>query len=303
MAIASRRLAIAAKTFYSLPVMRVTLALFLALLALCCGPSAHAREPAPPHALPEMVALPGGCFEMGDAFGQGQPDERPLREVCLKPFALAVNEVTVGSFQEYVAETGLITWAETNHCLTRAADGKLAEGGGRWSAPGFAQDLSHPVVCVGATEAEGYAAWLSRKTGKPYRLPSEAEWEFACRAGGRHMAYCTATGELTRADANYAGVMGKDRFAATAPVRSFAPNPSGLYGMSGNVYEWVRDSYAADAYTRLEGRDPLRLGPGERVKRGGSWAAPGRFLRAANRGSSPAPANDLGFRLALDLGP
>jgi formylglycine-generating enzyme required for sulfatase activity len=182
--------------------------------------------------------------------------------------------------------------------------------GRTWSQPGFVQDLTHPVVCVSAADAEAFAAWLSKKTGARLSLPTEAQWEYAARAGGRRMEYATYTGDIGRDQANMRGTHGPDEWTRTAPVGSFAPNPLGLYDMSGNVYEWVRDAYRPDAYKSAafaaEGsngsgdgapHDPVVEGGGPRGKRGGSYALPEPYLRTANRGSNPLAADDIGFRL------
>ena len=101
-----------------------------------------------------------------------------------------------------------------------------------------------PVINVSWNDARAFAKWLSRKTGRTFRLPTEAEWEYACRSGGKKVKYATSTGRLSHDLANYDGTGGRDRWKYTSPVGSFAPNSLDLYDMSGNVWEWCEDWYA-----------------------------------------------------------
>jgi len=101
-----------------------------------------------------------------------------------------------------------------------------------------------PVINVSWNDAKAFAKWLSRKTGRTFRLPTEAEWEYACRSGGKKVKYATSTGRLSHDLANYDGTGGRDRWKYISPVGSFAPNSLGLYDMSGNVWEWCEDWYA-----------------------------------------------------------
>jgi formylglycine-generating enzyme required for sulfatase activity len=141
---------------------------------------------------PEMVVLPSGNFDMGDLHGDGDSDEKPVRTVRIgQPFALGKYEVTVGAFRRFVAASGYRTDAERNAgakgCYAwDASDGKFDWREGRdWRSPGFGQEDSHPVVCVSWNDAQAYIKWLSKESGQRYRLASEAEFEYALRAGGR----------------------------------------------------------------------------------------------------------------------
>ena len=137
----------------------------------------------------EFVDIPGGTFQMGCSPGDGgcQDNERPVHTVSIKPFRMGKYEVTVGQFRQFVDAAGYRTDAERGgNCWTVQADGQWAEQAGRdWRNPGFPQTDRHPVVCVGWKDAQAYAQWLSRQGGGRYRLPSESEWEYAARAGGR----------------------------------------------------------------------------------------------------------------------
>ncbi len=285
----------------------VVLSFFLAgltLLALTPALSS-AQEPfVDPVLGMRFIPAPGGCFELGDTFGHGQTDERPTRDVCLSDFYIADREVTVAMFQQFMADMGYRTDPEKKgYCYTRVGEGRMAQSLGlSWSRPGFLQDLEHPVVCVTPADTEAFADWLSEKTGRTFRLPTEAEWEFACRAGGRQLEYGTYTGEIDPHLAHYQVPGAGVPRPRTAVAGSLPANPQGLHDMSGNVYEWVQDSYDANAYGNLPGRDPVRL-PGEggdRVKRGGSFALGASQQRCANRGSNPFAANDIGFRLVME---
>jgi formylglycine-generating enzyme required for sulfatase activity len=254
---------------------------------------------------PDLVLLPTGRFQMGSpdherkiAMASGsQPAwlarELPQHWVGIdKPIAMGRYPVTVGEWRAFVTATGWRPSGETD-----------------WDAPGFTQTDRHPVVGVNWFDAIRYVRWLSEATGKSYRLPSEAEWEYACRAGTRTAFSFGDT--ITTDQANYDGNFtynGSPRGAyrrGTTPVGMFAANPWGLFDMHGNVWEWVQDvvhdNYEGaplDGSAWEEGGDQAR-----RILRGGSWLYNPRYLRAALRnGFSAALSNDIvGFRVVRDL--
>ena len=254
---------------------------------------------------PELVLIPTGRFQMGSgerehaaAIKAGAQQgwlerETPQRWVGIEqPFALGRFPVTVGEWKQFVRETGWESQSDTD-----------------WREPGFAQTDQHPVVGVSWHDAQLYLRWLSHKTGQVYRLPSEAEWEYACRAGTR-TAFSFGD-EISTELANYDGhytYNGSPRggfIQGTSKVGAYAPNPWGLYDMHGNVWEWmqdvVHDNYLgapADGRPWEEGGDQIR-----RVLRGGSWLYNPRYLRSAVRnGYSAVLANDIvGFRVARKL--
>lgn len=271
----------------------------LLLSLLLAGTSAANEEFTVTDPAIQFMPVIGGCFERGDTFGSGQPDEYPVRDICVGSFFMATREVTVRDFQQFVSRTGYVPEADSRgFCYQRTADGGLAGTKGlTWSSPGFVQSPAHPVVCVSPADARAFADWLTAAEGRKFRLPTEAEWEFAARAGGRQLEYATSTGDISPELANFKGTALRDIWPQTAPAGSFPANPVGLHDMSGNVYEWCEDMYDSDAYASAEERDPLRRGEGPRVKRGGSWDVDATALRAANRGSNPFAANDIGFRL------
>jgi formylglycine-generating enzyme required for sulfatase activity len=184
-----------------------------------------------------------------------------------------------------------------------------------WRNPGFPQTDDHPVVCVSWNDAQAFLHRLSRKPEKTFRLPTEAEWEYAARSGGKRYKYSWGNGSpsgnirdeaLKRAYPQAKGQwQGYDEgFVYTAPVGSFSPNELGLYDMSGNVWEWCQDWYEQDYYARSPKDNPAGPGSGEyRVVRGGSWSAVPRGVRAANRnrGWPSDRVCGVGFRAAFPL--
>ncbi len=241
-------------------------------------------------ACPPMVIVPAGNFVMGSAEGEGDADEHPAHGETVAAFALGEREVTRGEWAAFVKATG----HPATICHTASG------GSGTWRDPGYAQDDSEPVVCVGWRDAADYTAWLSAQTGRHYRLPSEAEWEYAARAGSTGNFAWGASAD--RRFANYGAdsccgpeASGADRWLNTAPVASFAPNAFGLFDMNGNVWEWVQNCYAA-SYGEAPPADCA-----ERVIRGGSWLYPPSQMRAASRRRHATPGISLGFRVARDL--
>jgi formylglycine-generating enzyme required for sulfatase activity len=227
--------------------------------------------------VPQMVEIPAGAFRMGDLSGHGLFDQRPVREVVFaRPFALGKYAVT---FDEY-------------DCFAQATGRKLPEDEG-WGRG------RRPVINVSWHDATAYCQWLSEQTGQTYRLPSEAEWEYACRAGTT-TEYSWGD-EIGHNNANYDGC-GSQR--GTTPVGSFAPNPWGLYDMHGNVWELCADCWnnsyrdaPSDGSARTSGNCAFR------VLRGGSWCINGQVVRAAYRYNyTTSHRNYLsGFRVAMDL--
>jgi formylglycine-generating enzyme required for sulfatase activity len=254
---------------------------------------------------PELVLLPTGRFQMGSpeherkiAMAAGSQlswlaREQPQHWVGIeRPVAMGRYPVTVGEWRAFVRATGWRPGGEVN-----------------WEAPGFAQTERHPVVGVNWFDVLHYLRWLSEMTGRSYRLPSEAEWEYACR-GGTKTAFSfgdTISTDQANYDGNFTyngGARGEYR-RGTTPVGTFPANPWGLYDMHGNVWEWVQDpvheNYEGaplDGSAWEEGGDGAR-----RILRGGSWLYNPRYLRSALRnGFSSALSNDIvGFRVVREL--
>ena len=263
---------------------------------------------------PEMVLLPVGGFEMGSPSSEaGRWDNEGPRHTVRIGYRLAVGryEVTVGEFGRFVAATG---HEAEGPCWT-AEDGKWGENSDRgWRDPGFRQADQGPVVCVSWDDAQAYANWLSLKTGTDYRLLTEAEWEYAARAGALSpRSWDAGTGAQCRhangADLTFKrlfpdwdwGVECDDGAAHAAPVGSYAPNDFGLHDMLGNAWEWTADCWNADyAGAATDGSARMSDDCPKRVVRGGSWGNESRFLRFAVRlGNEPAARIDVyGFRIA-----
>jgi formylglycine-generating enzyme required for sulfatase activity len=231
---------------------------------------------------PEMIVVPPGQFTMGspETDSNRNTDEGPQHRVTIaKPFAVAKFAVTMAEWD---------ACADVGGC-PHVGDSNMGRG-------------NKPLINVGWDEAERYAAWLSRMTGQPYRLLSEAEWEYAARAGTATKYYWgDAVGE---GHANCDGCGSKWGNRETSPVGSFAPNAFGLYDMAGNVWQWVQDCYHPD-YTDApsDGSAWIAGDCSRRLNRGGSWYSYPSPLRSAARVKGP-PGNidyGLGFRIARDL--
>jgi formylglycine-generating enzyme required for sulfatase activity len=277
---------------------------------------------------PAMVRIKAGAFMMGSTEAEAArenmdamlaSDERPAHVVTVRrEFMLAQYAVTRGEFAAFVTETGYEPHRGCNvhHGEQWFYDEKLS-----WRDPGFAQTDQHPVVCVDYEAAQRYVQWLSRKAGKTYRLPSEAEWEYSARAGtttarfwgdGREDACQFANvSDFDWAEALEWDKARKDkvfqcsdRFAATAPVGSFRPNAFGLYDMLGNVWQWNEDCF----HTTYRGapKDGSAWTSGDcrfRTVHGGSWYSTPYAVRAAHRCAMELDSRyyHIGFRVARSL--
>ena len=273
---------------------------------------------------PEMVEIPAGRFVMGASPGEEEREflseqfrnrSQPRRSVEVKKFSAGRFEVTRGQYRAFAEATsrggdGCFIWTGAEFELDRAKD---------WRNPGYAQDDAHPVACVSWEDASAYARWLSDKAGRTYRLLTEAEWEYAARAGtttarfwgddgnmscGYANGADLATGAQVRGAGNWVVVNCNDRYAYTAPVGSYRANAFGLYDMLGNVGEWTQDCWngsysgvATDGSAATTGDCFLR------AVRGGSWDDGPLGLRAAYRVGSPTSVRvyGRGFRVARDI--
>ena len=276
---------------------------------------------------PEMAVVPAGAFRMGCVSGDGcQNNEHPVHDVEVASFALSKYEVTRGQFAAFVAATayvarGCYVYAWEVRSFARDRWRWETDQQASWEAPGFEQQAIEPVVCVSWEDAKAYVRWLSRETGRDYRLPSEAEWEYAARAGtttpfywgARVNEHCShgngtdRTAERTFRSRVYAFSSSDctDGVARTAAVGSYSPNAFGLYDMAGNVHELVEDCWhdnysgaPRDGSAWTSGGDCRR-----RVGRGGSWNWRVEDLRSADRGRLHAGfrSSTYGFRVARTL--
>jgi len=222
---------------------------------------------------PEMVEVKGGSFIMGD--DQGDQDEKPAHPVQVKTFSIAKTETTVRQWRFFCAETKRV----------------MPE------APWFGLKDDHPVVNISWDDAIAYCRWLSTKSKKTYRLPTEAEWEFAARGGMKSKGY------------PYSGAKTPDSVAwfssesnGTMPVAQKLPNELGLYDMTGNVWEWCSDLYDAGYYTLKANDNPSGPQSGKfYTLRGGAWDIGARNSRNTYRNPlAPGSRNhNKGFRVAM----
>jgi sulfatase modifying factor 1 len=268
----------------------------------------------------KLTLIPAGEFQMGSPGDDKEAfdGEKPRHQVRItKPFYLGIHEVTRGQFRRFVDDAGYQTEAEK--------DGKGGWGWNEetkkyeqnprynWQSPGFDQTDQHPVANVSWNDAQAFIAWLSRKEAKTYRLPTEAEWEYACRAGsstrysfgddpeGLATVGNVADGTAKEKYPELTTIAARDGFVYTAPVGHYNPNAWGLYDMHGNVWEWCSDGYAADYYKQSPVEDPRGVdGAADRVGRGGSWNFVAQFARSASR-NRRVPGfrfSSVGFRVA-----
>jgi formylglycine-generating enzyme required for sulfatase activity len=270
---------------------------------------------------PEMVVIPAGRFVMGAAPGEEDREtlaeqfrnrSEPQHAVNVKRFSAGKFEVTRGQYRVFAEATGhrsdgCFVWAQTQFENDAAKD---------WRNPGYAQDDLHPVACVSWNDASAYVKWLSDKTGKRYRLLTEAEWEYAARAGSTTARFWGDAGDMSCRFANgadlatHAQVPGannwpiapcNDRYAYTAPAGSYRANAFGLYDMLGNVEEWTQDCWNASySGAPTDGSASTAGDCSQRAVRGGSWGHAPVGLRAAYRVGSPTVIRvyGRGFRVA-----
>ncbi len=273
---------------------------------------------------PEMVVIPAGSFVMGTpAAGPVRGIEAAERDAIVidlpAAFALGRTEVTRGQYARFVADSGhepLPGCRVWDPALSRFSE----DGRRNWQDPATpvrpTDDM--PVSCVSFADAQAYVKWLSAKTGGRYRLPSEAEWEYAARAGSRSLRPWGDDSASGCDQANTYDLVGaasyrlgwpdagcRDGYADLAPVGSFSANAFGLHDVIGNLREWVQDCATGSYVGRPRDGRPWEWlgGCGERVLRGGSWLTPPDESRSGFRAAARADlhAGDSGFRVALDL--
>ena len=257
---------------------------------------------------PEMVIAPAGSFSMGSP--ENEPEransEGPLHKVTIaEPFAVGRFAVTWDEFEAFVKDSGHQTDGGCYVWMGRVCNNDSANS---WRSPGFTQTGAHPVVCVNWDDAKAYVAWLSKKTGKEYRLLSEAEREYVARAGRTTPFWWGSQILVDQANYNgsytYNGSHTGEYRQKTLPVKSFDPNPWGLYQVHGNVWDWVEDCWHVDYHNAPSDGSAWTAGDcSYRVLRGGTWGGDPQSLRAAFRsgsGLNPVIRYNLGgFRVAL----
>jgi formylglycine-generating enzyme required for sulfatase activity len=286
------------------------------------GPGARFRDC---EGCPEMVALPPGEFlsgappaDPGGREGENDPPGPGTERGKVRipaAFALGRTEVTVGEFAAFARETGYRT---VGGCFARA-NGRELHINLSWSSPGFEQRDDSPAACLNFEDANAYAAWLSRKSGARYRLPREAEWEYAARAGATTRYFFGEDESDICAYANVADLTAArsfpywktatchDGFSYTAPAGAFKPNAFGLYDMLGNLWEWTADCLPDSPHSQAGTDGAAGAGAcaadAPRVLRGGSWSDPpsGNVVAARLAGSPDTRDQIAGFRVARSL--
>lgn len=284
---------------------------------------------------PEMVIIPAGTFSIGISINDSGHTtlESPEQRVTIRQFAAGKFDVTRKQWEAFVNATKR---PETKGCAYsgfKDTSRKSWESNpdASWRHLGFLQDDNHPVVCITWYDAQDYVQWLCKKTGSKYRLLTEAEWEYAARAGTT-TAYPwgnVPSHEYANygADSGWTGLAsGKDRWFATSPVGSFPPNAFGLYDMQGNVLQYIEDcfsesylhvpqdgsAFVADMQLTMTGRYAFMNGTGAcayRMVRGGDWGDPPRMIRSGFRNWAPGRgftlqnyrSGGVGFRVAKEL--
>lgn len=267
---------------------------------------------------PEMVMVPPGSFQMGFEGGLEGRFEGSVRKVEIsRAFALGRTEITNAQWRRFVAETGHPTG---ENCAVWNVNRWTLVEGVSWTNPNDGRPIreNEPVVCVSWHDAKAYVAWLSQLTGAPYRLPAEAEWEYAARAGkvgeftwgNKAEDGCRVANiyDVSAQDPNrpFPVTSCNDRFTSIAPVASFEKNGFELYDMTGNVWEWMEDCYVMPAPSQpVDGKPQIRNGCDRRVTKGGAWSSPIFWQRPTFRGRDDPNlmSHIFGFRIARDLSP
>jgi formylglycine-generating enzyme required for sulfatase activity len=304
---------------------------FALLCAWAAGAGAQAPAGAGPRdcpVCPELAVVPPGQFMMGSAPDAPELDaasgESPAIELSFsRPFLVSTREITVGEFRRFVEATGA---KAVPGCRVWAGGQWVQDHDRSWRDPGFAAAPrdEDPVVCVNWDDARAYAAWLSKESGKRYRLPSEAEWEYVARGGtsfprywGEHdsredlplslacdYANVYDASAVDALDFPYPNARCSDRATWLAPVARYKPNAFGVYDIIGNAREWVMDCFTGSYAGRPQDARAWTWQGGCELKgvRGGSFASRPRDARAPARSAEPAAhrQSDLGFRVARD---
>ena len=312
----------------------------MAAICLLAAAPVRSDDPAQPHWAtfsdplksggtgPLMIGVDGGRFRMGCVSGVACDNNEPVREVSIAPFALSVFEITRGDFRQFVEKTGHVTDAErapkfpsrfevvtrgyVRGCFSLKQIWELPLQDFTWEKTSFPQTDQHPVVCVSWADAQAYVRWLAAETGRPYRLPSEAEWEYAARAGAsgeeldeaavQKLLYCASLRGVRRGYTVEEVATCLIAYPGTAAVGGEGPNAFGLFDMAGNAAEFVEDCWRPHFRGAPSDGSPWTKGRcRERVVRtgeltpiiGAPFEARGNFRRETRS------MNYYGFRVAL----
>ncbi len=262
----------------------------------------------------KWIKIPAGKFKMGSDVKNRMNNENPVHWVELDTYNISKHEITVGQFRKFVQDTNYITEVEKKGIASVKKDGKWQKDkNANWEKPGFKQKDDHPVVLITSGDAEMFCKWLSKKTGKNILLPTEAQWEKAAR-GSDGRTYPWGNSKLSGDKLNCSDINIKiksgdkgidDDFAYTSPVGTYPAGASvyNVMDMAGNVWEWCRDLYQKDYYSRSVNVNPKgpKTGNGNTF-RGGSWYCGPKTVRTTVRGGHGSEYNDfgLGFRIVLE---
>lgn len=271
----------------------------------------------------KFVTIPAGTVKIGspETDKEARPDETPQHWVEFdEPFEMAIHEVTIGQFRKFVQSARYRTLAEQKNAgfAFNASTQRLEpKTGSSWKSVGFTQTDDHPVINIAYEDATAFCDWLSKLENTKYRLPTEPEWEYACRAGTETRWHCGDDVESLKKYSNLCDVslmrtyphatwcvQWDDGFPFTAPVGSFRPNGFGLFDMHGNVFEWCSDLWPEFGYDGKKLSDPDETPqPGSRIIRGGSFLSLTTFTRSADRvGLNPELRNCIvGFRVVRPI--
>jgi formylglycine-generating enzyme required for sulfatase activity len=235
---------------------------------------------------PDLVVIPAGSFRMGDITGVGLDNERPVQTQDLnQSYGISETEISVKAFETFVSATSYVTEAEKQKGCAAYEDGQAVWKDDRnWRTPGFTQNDNSPVVCVSMHDAKAYVEWISQASSQAYKLPSEARWEYAARAG-KETDYWWGEGVSTdNANCGWCGSQWSN--VSTAPVGSFERNDFGLFDTVGNVWEWTTSNQAES----------------NSVVRGGAWNFAPRLARVSTRMEldSSFRSNYIGFRVVRE---
>jgi len=272
---------------------------------------------APLHGL-DMQRIPGGIFRLGD--NAGDESARPAHLEIIRPFRLGRYEITYGQFAEFVQASGYQTSAEGNRgaapgCAETTATGTQYVAGRSWRDPGFSQTDRSPVVCVSYNDMQAFISWLNVRSGHYFRLPTEAEWEYAARAGStsaypwgddpaRACEYEHVAGQSDAATTGETGTHCTASFPNTAPVGSYRANRFELQDMLGNVREQLQDCWHP-SYRGVPTNGTAwdtECDSNEHIVRGGAWNLPVPTSAGGRASAGPnESANNRGFRIAESL--
>jgi len=272
--------------------------------------------------IPQVVNIPPGCFQMGSPeTEEGRGTDEVVHRVCVKGFRLAKNEITVEEFRKFITATHFITDAERNTgesgCWSYQKESEKHWNWwpwANWQVPvrGIALIANAPVTCVSLDDVRAYIQWLNKETGQEYRLPTEAEWEYAARAGTATARYWGNNPDIACSYANVADNTQsgsvkwpqthncEDGYFFTATVSAFRANKFGLHDMLGNAWEWTCSKYEEKYTGAEEVCSDIKPGSDELISiRGGGWNADAVRVRAAYRnwGVAWSRQANQGFRL------